>query len=95
MFDTLKEKVDSGDDQYRYCSLMIYGMCLKKKVVWDPSSQQMMGFVDLESGPLDSDELPIASEAIVIMAVGLLGNWKAPIGYFLCHSMTVACSVNL
>ena len=22
------------------------------------------------------------------MAVGLLGNWKAPIGYFLCHSMT-------
>ena len=88
MFDTLKEKVDSGDDQYRYCSLMIDGMCLKKKVVWDPSSQQMMGFVDLGSGPLDSDELPIASEAIVIMAVGLLGNWKAPIGYFLCHSMT-------
>ena len=56
---------------------MIDEMSLKKKVVWDPSSQQMMGFV----GPQDSDELPVASEAIVIMAVGLLGNWKAsPIG---------------
>ena len=55
MFDTLKDKVDSGNDQYRYCSLMIDGMSLKKKVVWDPSSQQMMGFVDLGSGPQDSD----------------------------------------
>ena len=86
MLDALKTKVGSGDDAYRYCSLRIDGMSLK--VVWDASSQRMVGFADMGASPHESDEVPIASEAIVIMAVGLLGNWKAPLGYFLCHSPT-------
>ncbi|KAK6167152.1 hypothetical protein SNE40_021247 [Patella caerulea] len=42
----------------------------------------MVGFVNLGSGPVENDAVE-AREVIVILAVGLQGHWKVPLGYFL------------
>ena len=67
---------------------MIDGMSVRKFIEWDQSSQKMVGFVDMGMGPGDDDSRPEATEIIVIMAVGILGRWKAPLGYFCIHGIT-------
>ncbi|KAM7287883.1 hypothetical protein ISCGN_031574 [Ixodes scapularis] len=46
---------------------------------------KLVRYVDLGQvlGPHESDEVPMATEALVFMAVGLASPWKIPIGYFL------------
>ncbi|XP_067412947.1 DNA transposase THAP9 isoform X2 [Emydura macquarii macquarii] len=84
----LQQKVEQGEEAYQYCSLMIDGMALKKQLEWDPVTQRLVGFVDLGTGALDADEAPLASEAIVLMAVGVHGHWRAPLGYFFVNGTT-------
>lgn len=38
--------------------------------------------MDFGLGKLDADEMPLASETILLMAIGISGNWKTPLGYF-------------
>ena len=59
-------------------------MSIRSMMEWDSSSNRMMGFVDLGlnlGNNADSDQL--ATEVLVVMAVGLVGHWKTPIAYFL------------
>ena len=74
------------------CSLMIDEMAIKKHVEWD--GKQFRGFVDIGTG-IEDDSTPVASEALVFMAVGLNKNWKIPLGYFLIVSMTGVERANL
>ncbi|XP_039398118.1 DNA transposase THAP9 isoform X1 [Mauremys reevesii] len=88
IFFHLQQRVEQGEQAYQYCSLMIEGMALKKQLEWDPVTQRLVGFVDLGAGALDADEAPLASEAVVLMAVGVLGHWRAPLGYFFVNGTT-------
>ncbi|XP_037251316.1 DNA transposase THAP9 [Falco rusticolus] len=88
IFLCLEEKVESGERAYRYCTLMVQDMSLQKQQEWDPQTQRLTGFVDLGAGILDADEAPLASEAIILMAVGTLSPWMAPLGYFFVNSTT-------
>lgn len=36
----------------------------------------------------DTDALPLAKEALVIMLVAINSNWKIPIGYFLLNGLS-------
>jgi hypothetical protein len=54
----------------------------------------MTGFVDLGVGGLDYDTQAEATEVLVIMAVGLMGRWKVPLGYFL-HDSSAQLQVQL
>lgn len=38
--------------------------------------------MDFGLGKLDADEMPLASETILLMAVGISCHWKTPLGYF-------------
>lgn len=38
--------------------------------------------MDFGLGKLDADETPLASETILLMAVGISGHWRTPLGYF-------------
>ncbi|KAM7052457.1 DNA transposase THAP9 [Acridotheres tristis] len=86
VFLQLQEKVERGDQAYRYCALLVQDMSLQKQQEWDPQTKQLTGFVDLGAGILDADEAPLASEAIILMAVGISSSWTAPLGYFLVNS---------
>jgi len=50
----------------------------------------MDGLVDLGLGPRESDECDgeMATEALVFLAVGLLGHWKAPVVYFFANKLS-------
>ncbi|XP_064917852.1 DNA transposase THAP9 isoform X2 [Columba livia] len=88
IFLCLQEKVERGEHAYRYCALMVQDMSLQKQQEWDPQTQCLTGFVDLGAGVLDADEAPLASDAIILMAVGLSSPWSAPLGYFFVNSTT-------
>jgi hypothetical protein len=83
----LKERLATDSKNNSQCSVMIDGMSIRKLLDWDPKRQQMVGFVDLGAGSLDND-VAEAIEVIVIMAVGLQGHWKIPVGYFLINGIS-------
>ncbi|XP_036709243.1 DNA transposase THAP9 isoform X1 [Balaenoptera musculus] len=82
VFSFLQRKVENGDQLYQYCSLIITGVSLKQQLQWDPSSHHLLGFMDFGLGKLDADETPLASETVLLMAVGISGHWRTPLGYF-------------
>ncbi|NXT11501.1 THAP9 transposase, partial [Prunella fulvescens] len=86
IFLRLQEKVERGDQACRYCAVLVQDVSLQKQQEWDLQTKQLMGFVDLGAGVLDADEAPLASEAIILMAVGIWSPWTAPLGYFLVNS---------
>ncbi|NXP86356.1 THAP9 transposase, partial [Passerina amoena] len=86
IFLRLQEKVERGDQACCCCTLLVQDVSLQKQQEWDPRTKQLSGFVDLGAGILDADEAPLASEAIVLMAVGISSPWTAPLGYFLVNS---------
>ena len=87
VLDMLRDKQQQDPYNYSYCSLMIDGMSIRKHIDWDPKRKEMVGFVDLGTGSLEND-VAEAREAIVILAVGLKGYWKVPIGYFLINAIS-------
>ncbi|XP_053452729.1 DNA transposase THAP9 isoform X2 [Nycticebus coucang] len=82
IFSSLQQRVENGDQLYQYCSLIIKGVSLKQQLQWDPSSHSLQGFMDFGLGKLDADETPLASETVLLMAVGIFGHWSTPLGYF-------------
>lgn len=74
------------------CSLMFDEMAIRKHVEWDGT--KFVGYVDVGSG-IDSDSVPVAGEALVMMAVSLNSNWKLPCGYFLIAGMSGEERANL
>lgn len=86
IFLRLQEKVERGDQAFRHCAVLVQDVSLRKQQEWDPQTQCLTGFVDLGAGSLDADEAPLASAAIILMAVGISSPWTAPLGYFLVNS---------
>ncbi|XP_001086766.2 DNA transposase THAP9 isoform X1 [Macaca mulatta] len=82
IFSFLQRRVENGDQLYQYCSLLIKSIPLKQQLHWDPSSHSLQGFMDFGLGKLDADETPLASETVLLMAVGIFGHWRTPLGYF-------------
>ncbi|XP_062430290.1 DNA transposase THAP9 isoform X2 [Rhea pennata] len=88
IFIRLQERVEKGDQAYCYCALMVQDMALQKQQEWDPQTQCFTGFVDVGAGALDADEAPLASEVVILMAVGITSPWRAPLGYFFVNSLS-------
>ncbi|ELU11486.1 hypothetical protein CAPTEDRAFT_193892 [Capitella teleta] len=78
ILDMLGKHVKQDPAKYGKVTLMIDAMALKKHVSFDPTTQRSIGYVNLGFG---SSEEEVASEALVLMVVGLMGHWKAPIAY--------------
>ncbi|XP_053107763.1 DNA transposase THAP9 [Hemicordylus capensis] len=88
IFQSLQQRVESHAEAYQYCALMMDGVPLRSQLEWDLATQQLAGFVDLGAGALDADEAPLASESVVLMAVGIFGCWRVPLGYFFVSGVT-------
>jgi len=61
-------------------------MCFREDVHINGSRFQ--GYINFGQGSEDSDSLPMAKEALVLLVVALNSNWKVPVGYFLTNSLT-------
>ena len=93
-FNALKERVKTAEENGKevVCALMLDEMAIRKHVSWDGS--KMTGFVDMGTG-IEDDSAPIASEALVLMAVAVNDSWKVPVGYFLINGLTGKERANL
>lgn len=79
----LKEKVSEGQKLNKpvLVSVMLDEMSLKKQLHYDSVSSSFTGHVDIGEGPCVG-ELKPATEALVIMVVGINWHFKIPIAYF-------------
>ena len=81
---SLKESVASGELRgNEECSICIDGMHLKKGLYWDPGSKETVGNVDFGQIIKTRNDTKLATEAYVILAIGLRSHWEVPIGYIL------------
>lgn len=80
-----KAKEYNANGKQLLIALMADEMHIKKKIEWDDSQRKFSGFVtcrDDVSGEKQKDQgLPVASNALVFMAVG--DDFKVPVAYFL------------
>ena len=68
-----------------FWSVFLDEMSIKKKI--EMIGSEIYGYIDM-GFKIDDDSLSEASNALVFMAVGINGNWKIPIAYFLINSLT-------
>lgn len=73
---------------------MIDGVKIRKFLDYDQASKSHIGFVDY-GGSFEKDDETLATEAIVLMAVGIHGQWKVTLGYFLIHSINSSIQAEL
>ncbi|CAI6358046.1 unnamed protein product [Macrosiphum euphorbiae] len=58
-------------------------MCIRQHVEMD-SQKKMYGFINMGAEyAYDNDNIPLAKNALVFLAVGINGYWKMLIAYFL------------
>ena len=92
MVEALGHKVKDDPETYTNVALTLDAMSIRKQVVYDSRAKKMTGFVDVGDGAESEEE---ASEALVIMAVGYRGHWKAPIAYYLTRSLPAVAQTQL
>lgn len=64
-------------------------MAIKKSMQYNQAKGDFVGFVDLgQNVSISSNSQELATEALVIMAVGITGHWKQAIGYFLTNGLS-------
>lgn len=79
----MKNSDESSSWPYKYCCLHVDEMEIKKHLDYDRNTGTVHGFTDIGAGPLDDSSHPQATKALAVVAVGLAGYWKLPLGYFL------------
>ena len=71
----------------KHCILLVDEMAIKKEVLWDVKYKKFAGHTHY--GPIFAEEPDsIATNALVVMPVGLKRPWFHPVAYFLvdrCH----------
>ncbi|KAH7969829.1 hypothetical protein HPB52_022350 [Rhipicephalus sanguineus] len=97
VLDDLKVKHKNDAPRERLCSIVLDGMSIKKGCELDTPSGRLIGFVDLgnSQGPIDADNVPLATDALVFMVVGVAAPWKMPFGYFLSAGLSGEVLKNL
>jgi len=84
----------NNTNTYRICALTIDEMEIKKHVDTDRSGK-VHGFQDIGCGPMDSDDQPQATKALVVLAIGINAHWKLPLGYLLTNGASADLQVTL
>lgn len=87
ILEVLKQKRVEEEYKYNTCIIMMDAMSIKHHLTYSKHADSISGFVDIGLGE-ESDEL--ATEILVIMAVGVNGFWKIPLAYFNTNGLTSA-----
>ncbi|KAK6488496.1 DNA transposase THAP9 [Huso huso] len=73
-------------DEYTHACLIIDTMAIQQHISYNSCKKTMTGFVDLGNGSELQGEP--ANQVLVLMLVGIKGQWKAPIAYFFANQLT-------
>lgn len=61
---------------------------LRTQVEWNHSQQRFIGYVNYGNVIEDSENLPLAKEALVYLLTGINQRWKIPVAYFFVAALT-------
>ena len=75
----LKQRVQAMPEKARVCTLILDEVSLKSTLFYDASADSLIGFESF--GDIRASNL-VAKSSLVLMARGLLDNWKQPVAYF-------------
>lgn len=81
------------DETWRDICTMLDSMALKNEFVFDQKLGKYTGLIDFGTETSSSDHL--ATQVLVIMAVGLHTHWKQPVGYFLIDKLSAEVQTQL
>ena len=81
VIDCLADKVAHLNENAKLCSVVLDEMILKEEVVYCQERDDVEGLEDM--GQAGGKTHYAANHVLVVMARGLVGKWKQPIGYFL------------
>lgn len=88
-FETIRRNLQSDKAwQYRLSALTLDEMEIKKHLDIDKKTGKPVGFVDIGCGDLSDDSQPQATKVLMLVAVGINGHWKLPLGYWLTDGAT-------
>lgn len=77
-------------------NMMMDEVAIRRQTEWNDLKKCFEGVVQFSGFlPENSDELPVAKEALVFMVTGVTESWKIPIGYFLLDSLNTDQKVSL
>lgn len=77
------------------CNLLIDEMCIRQHVEMD-NQRNIHGYINMGAEySYDNDNIPVAKNALVFLAVGINGYWKMPIAYFLIDGLNGKERANL
>lgn len=90
--NSLKEKVSLYTSKQRYVAIIMDEMKIQANLVFDKTSGELIGFVDL-GDPLMTfanveEDTPIASHALAFLVMGLCTNLKHVIAYYFTGNVT-------
>ncbi|KAB0802988.1 hypothetical protein PPYR_05174 [Photinus pyralis] len=75
--------------------LMLDEMAVKKEIQAEKHSQAVWGYVDVGTNVHIDNDREEATQALVLMIVGVNDNFKLPIGYFFIHSISGSEKANI
>ena len=76
VLDSLKKSKETDNENYNHCVLLVDEMSIKKHTTWVPSEKKFVGHVEL-GGEVGQDTEKMATNALVVMAVGLKKNGRS------------------
>ncbi|MEE6481549.1 hypothetical protein FKM82_012900 [Ascaphus truei] len=88
VLEALLKKKKENPPLYTRACLVVDTMSIQQHITFDSQQNELVGFVNLGKGADASGSQEVASEALVLMLVGIAGHWKAPIAYFFIKSLT-------
>lgn len=92
-FDTIKLRCTLSPKTL-YAALSIDEMAIRKHLQWDGA--KCHGYVDFGAGvESQSDDVPLATEALVFLITCVNEAWKIPVGYFLINGLSGHQKANL
>jgi hypothetical protein len=81
-FDLLKIKTETFKEIDKYCVLCIDEMSLKAHLFYNSTRDRVIGFEDMGSDNMYSEQCLPASSVAVMLVRGICQSWKQPIAYF-------------
>jgi hypothetical protein len=78
--NVIASKVQGMSSISKMCTISVDEMCIKSHLDYDSRKDKIIGLEDFGDGVKSNC---LATSAIVIMARGVIENWKQPLAYYL------------
>lgn len=92
--EVLKYKAEDATQKGKQivCGLIVDEMSIRRHIELD--NGKLTGYVDY-GADIDTEELPVAKEALTFMVNAINGDWKIPVAYFLIDGLDASERANL